>query len=62
MTPDEEKNFTEKLIRLSYQCANELNISTKEVVSDVFIRWLINKIDNADKKNENNKHNIDISA
>jgi hypothetical protein len=55
MTPEEEKDFTEKVIRLSYKCAEELRISHDKVVSDVFIKWLIDKVDNKKGGKKNGK-------
>ena len=61
---EEEKDFAEKVVRLSYKCATELKVSTKDVTSDVFIKWLIGKIDIQEKGGENNNEveNIDISV
>ena len=50
MTSEEEKDFTEKVIRLSYKCAEELHISRDNVVSDIFIKWLMDKVDNSERK------------
>jgi len=63
MTSKEEKDFTEKVIRLSYKCANELNIKREDIVSQIFIKWLIDKVDNFEKESHKNEDkNIDIAV
>jgi len=51
---EEEKDFTEKVIRLSYKCADELHISQDKVSSAIFIQWLIDKADNNKKGGKKN--------
>jgi len=63
MTQDEETDFAEKVIRLSYKCANELDIKREDIVSQIFIKWLIDKVDNLEKESHKNEgEHVDISV
>lgn len=62
MTQEEEKDFGEKVIRLSYKCAEELHISQEKLSSSVFIKWLVEKISKLDKEDsKDDKSHVNIT-
>jgi len=62
MTPDEETDFAEKVVRLSYKCAEEMHISRENIVSNTFLKWLTEKAYKEMRIDPNEKQNIDTSV
>ncbi len=60
MNLDEERDFTEKVIRLRYKCAKELHISTEDIVSATFIKWLVDKISKEEEGGDHATPNVPV--
>jgi len=64
MTPDEETDLAEKLVRLVSQCMEEKHIAKENLTIDNFLNWVVDKANKSikRKKKKDEIQNINISV